>query len=77
MPCPTTTIVGAAVCARAFGVASRAAAVVALGSKVGSGISVASVGCPHAMSVGGRCYPAASRLFPGRNLALSDGTGAL
>ncbi|GGR88748.1 hypothetical protein GCM10010284_22300 [Streptomyces rubiginosohelvolus] len=76
MPCPTTTIVGTAVCAWAFGVAFEAAAVVR-GSKVGSGISVASVGCPHAPSLGGRCYPAASRLFPGRNLALSDRAGAL
>ncbi|GHF72735.1 hypothetical protein GCM10010504_46550 [Streptomyces griseus] len=53
------------------------AAAVVRGSKVGSGISVASVGCPHAPSLGGRCYPAASRLFPGRNLALSGRAGAL
>ncbi|GGS18595.1 hypothetical protein GCM10010221_14060 [Streptomyces parvus] len=75
MPCPTTTIVGTAVCAWVFGVVFEAAVV--RGSKVGSGISVASVGCPHAPSLGGRCYPAASRLFPGRNLALSDRAGAL
>ncbi|GAB2923534.1 hypothetical protein GCM10027028_21840 [Streptomyces sundarbansensis] len=68
MPCPTTTIVGTAVCAGAFGAASGA---VVRGSKVGSGISVASVGCPHAPSLGGRCFPAASRLLPGRNRALS------
>ncbi|EWS91400.1 hypothetical protein SSIG_01826 [Streptomyces filamentosus NRRL 11379] len=76
MPCPTTTIVGTAVCAWGFGVVFEAAAVVR-GSKVGSGISVASVGCPHAPSLGGRCYPAASRLFPGRNLALSGRARAL